>query len=679
MIPAGLPPDADRASALPPPRPDRPRVRPAGLPPVLAWLLAGASDAWTLWRRAGTARSLAVAWLIAGLALALWGMAAGPGVTTRWPEGDVVTLAPSRPAAKLLAVWVRWDAPLGSDGWVVLEPGARWPRANEPYWRRRVHPGWNLVTWSPLEWLPPGAPVTLRLAEGRPDAWGVAEPWTASHHGLRELGALRGLLAALAIAALAAVLIIGGLRRRLTGLGRWHLALLGVTAVGLALRLRLLGAQSLWFDEILTAIGAQSLDWVLYTPQIFGHPPLQYLIGWLAHGPGGVEVALRWPFVVAGAATIVAVGVLSARLLGRPTGLLAALALACSPLHVELSQTARPYAPFLLLAVVALLSLLEAIAGGRRRWWLLFTASAALAVYAHYLGGILLLLAAVTAAIALSARGWRGSAAAVVSFAGVVVLLVPLAPALSRLAAVQVVRGDPPPPELGVLVPPFLGAGLAAVVPLVLIARGLLGLRGDLRGAGLLASWAMLPVVLLWSAQPQHLAPRHLALLLIPLSLLVAHGAVMAAADVTAAVRRLGARSRWPAQVAAGASAAALAAAWILPVGATLADYYGSRRGYDWREVATVLDAAVPPGGRVLATIGAGYPLRHYWRRDVEVIDAAGDIRLAECGDCWVVVHLGWDRPRDLDAWLAVNAVTMGEVPASWSLPGLRVWRVRRS
>jgi hypothetical protein len=127
-------------------------------------------------------------------------------------------------------------------------------------------------------------------------------------------------------------------------------------------------------------------------------------------------------------------------------------------------------------------------------------------------------------------------------------------------------------------------------------------------------------------------------------------------------------------------AAATLLAAWALPVAAGLRGYYGTRQGFDWRTVAAVLDTVVPARDPVVATVGAAYPLRHYWRPDVRVL-AAGDLaaRLAgpAPGPVWVVVHLGWDRPDGLDAWLEARAVPVAEVPPSWSQPGVRVWRLR--
>jgi len=43
----------------------------------------------------------------------------------------------------------------------------------------------------------------------------------------------------------------------------------------------------------------------------------------------------------------------------------------------------------------------------------------------------------------------------------------------------------------------------------------------------------------------------------------------------------------------------------------------------------------------------------------------------------WLITHEGRDRPSDLTAWLRTHAIKVGEVPVSWSLPGLGINRLR--
>src|SRR5262249_25968779 len=161
---------------------------------------------------------------------------------------------------------VRWDAPSGVVGWIALEPGHPWPDGVAPYWRRRVHPGWNELIWDDFSGFPPGRPVTLRVIEGQ-GRWSVAPPDTSALYTPLHLAPLAGLLAALVLAGGAATALAWHARRavRLAALRPWHVTLAAAALLALGLRAHTLTAQSLWFDEVLTAVGAQSFAWVLYS------------------------------------------------------------------------------------------------------------------------------------------------------------------------------------------------------------------------------------------------------------------------------------------------------------------------------------------------------------------------------------------------------------------------------
>jgi len=598
-----------------------------------------------------------------------------------------VIVAASAPASSLLAVWVLWEGRADEEGWIVLQAGEAWAPAAEAFWRRRVHPGWNLLVWSQASTLPAGHPVVLRATGGGvPARWAAAEPVIGDRYHAGHFVEVRGLLAALAVAVGLGVIAVARAARSLPRPRAWHAALLAVLGLAAALRVRALTAQSLWFDEVLTAIGGQSLDWVLYTPQVFGHPPLHYLAGWLFSPSAPSEAALRAPFVVAGVATVAALAGLARRLVGPATALTAACVLAWSPFHVELSQTARPYALFLLLSVVSMAALLEAARTDNARAWAAFTATAALAVYTHYLGTTLLVLQALVAALVVLERRGRGAAAAAVSFAAVTVLLAPWLPVFVRLARAQLGEGDLPAATLQrllveVFVPQYLGPGAAATLGGVLVAGGLWAVRRQRVVVLVLALWLALPVVLIWVSQPSHfLSGRHLALVVPPLFVLLAHGLTVIAGGAGRMVAAIApARSRRLVPLAAGVTAAVLLVAWALPVGAALRGYYESRHGADWRTVAAVLTSTVAADERVLATVGAAYPLRHYWREDVELIDPQqlDLVRPQAAGErVWVVKHRGWDRPPELDAWLEERGHHIGGVTPSWSQPGVDLYRI---
>ena len=632
--------------------------------------------------------ALLVLWTSVSLALGTWGWLAGPpsGGRVSGSAGGLTVLA-HPPDPGIVTVWLHWQAPPGESGWVVLEAGRAWSDTAGAYWRRRVHQGWNQLVWDDFSAFPAAGPVRLRMLEGR-GTWTIALPTVSSRYTPAQLGSLRGLLAALILGVSAgAALFWRGLPSALSARPRrWHWGLLAVAGVALGLRGHTLTLQSLWFDEVLTAIGAQSFAWVLYAPEIFGHPPWQYLVGWITGGAQASEAWLRAPFVAAGVAGVIAVAYLGRRLLGATTGLVAAGLLAVSPFHVELSQLARPYAFLLLGVTLSLLALFRALDRGTAADWVCFSCAAALALYTHYLAGTLLVIEALGTVAWVARRRGEGGWQALVSFAAIGVLLAPWAAVLMRLLGGQLGEGHASAGAIGSLVtgaviPQFLGAGASGAVAGALTALGLWRLRRHPEIALVVILWFTLPLVVLWAARPAHfLAGRHLAFMLPVLVCVVAHGLVGAARFAGDVVGRvLGPRRAWAREAGAALAAFGLVLTWTVPATASLDEYYRWRRGTDWRTVAAVLDQAVAPRDDVVATLGAAYPLRHYWRRSVTEIDARGlrdrYRRTAAGRRLWIVTLEGWDRAPALHEWLAGNAVRAGEVPASWSLPHVSIYR----
>lgn len=123
----------------------------------------------------------------------------------------------------------------------------------------------------------------------------------------------------------------------------------------LALGLRLYQIDSpLWLDELYgyrlarldaaTIIGYSRLD---------PHPPLYYLLQWALSGGGAVRSPLgwRWFSLLCSLAALALSWCLAARLTDRPSGIMAALLMATSPVLVFYSQEARGYALLTLLAI----------------------------------------------------------------------------------------------------------------------------------------------------------------------------------------------------------------------------------------------------------------------------------------------------------------------------------------
>lgn len=633
---------------------------------------------------------LAAIWLGLGVVLGAWGIVAGRHPAVEVAAGTTgVTLFSQRPTGSIIALWLRWDASEPNAGWAIIEAGRGWSPSAEAYWRRRIHPGWNYLVWPELWTLSAGESVKLRLADGAEAAWGITTPRVDARYSLHHVTQLRGLLVAIALAGimlLARAAIVATGPRAFAGRWWWG-AVAGIGAAALWLRAHTLTLQSLWFDEVLTAIGAQNLAWVVHTPQIFGHPPLQYLAAWLVGGGAADEWWLRLPSLAAGVTTVVALATLGRRLIGPGTGLLAAAALAVSPMHVEIAQLARPYALFLLFTVLSLGALIEALERGRARDWLWFSVLLTLNFYTHYLALQVVVLEALTAIVLLARARWHGTLAALVSFGGALMLLLPWSSVLRRLGAAQLGHGELPASHLHELVTQvfaaqFLGQGGGTLVGLGLMACALWSLRRRLDLVVVTLAWLALPLAILWVTQPAHfIAGRHLAFTL-PIVMLLVGGGIATVADGGARVmRRLaGPRHQLLPLTAAVVAAGVVVVGWGAPAAEGLRGYYHGRMGADWRTVASVLDRLIPEGDHVVATVGAVYPLRYYWSARVDDISAAGfpgrppELR----GRGWIITHEGADRPPGLTAWLEVYAVRVGAIPTSWSLPGVEIYRLRR-
>ncbi|MFN8516364.1 MAG: glycosyltransferase family 39 protein [Chloroflexia bacterium] len=142
---------------------------------------------------------------------------------------------------------------------------------------------------------------------------------------------------------------MGGLR--LTRERGAVLAALGsIMALGLGLRLYQLQRLSLWLDETSTIYFAR-FTW----PHILGlqgwyddHPPLYFALIKLVSLVVPEVEAGRVMSMIAGVATLPVLAALVARLVNWRAGLVAALVLAVSPLHVWYSQEARMYTPVVL-------------------------------------------------------------------------------------------------------------------------------------------------------------------------------------------------------------------------------------------------------------------------------------------------------------------------------------------
>ncbi len=202
-----------------------------------------------------------------------------------------------------------------------------------------------------------------------------------------------------------------------------HIWLAALLLWALWVRVYRLDAQSLWYDEAVTAqVSAQGLAELTRWTADDIQPPLYYyaVAGWTRLA-GRSEWALRFPSAFFGVLTVALLWAAARRLFGRGDfGRLAAgsaaLLAAISPLYVYYAQETRMYTLLTGLGVLAGYALLRAAGGERSRsipvggmtedrsqlsssafrlsapgWWAVFVLAAVAMLYTHYFGIFLLL------------------------------------------------------------------------------------------------------------------------------------------------------------------------------------------------------------------------------------------------------------------------------------------------
>jgi len=187
-----------------------------------------------------------------------------------------------------------------------------------------------------------------------------------------------------------------------------------VLLAGAVLRFATLDAQSLWYDEAVTAqLLRMDLPAMLGAiPDSESTPPLYYVLAWLwTHVFGTGEVGLRSLSALFGTATLGVAWALGQRLGGDRAGLAAAALVAFNPMLIWFSQEARAYALLALLGTLSALLWLRALeqprALGRLAAW---GTIAVLALATHYYA--VFLIAPQGLWLALRAPGLRERAAA---------------------------------------------------------------------------------------------------------------------------------------------------------------------------------------------------------------------------------------------------------------------------
>lgn len=154
-------------------------------------------------------------------------------------------------------------------------------------------------------------------------------------------------------------------------------------ALALVLRLFHLDHQNFWIDEVVSLRDALPSPGMIIGKWMNGqeYEPLFFL---LLHPVAHLTESEFWARLPSVAVSVAEVGIVyqvGRTLRGRRTGLLAALLLAISPLHVWYAQEVRWYAWLNLIVSVSFLAFIRAWTAGGLRRWLLYGGAALVSIY----------------------------------------------------------------------------------------------------------------------------------------------------------------------------------------------------------------------------------------------------------------------------------------------------------
>jgi mannosyltransferase len=471
---------------------------------------------------------------------------------------------------------------------------------------------------------------------------------------------------------------------------RWLWATVSILLLAYALRVVGLTSESLWIDEGYSlALGSHSVSDIMRGAAADQHPPLYYLLLhlWLAAGQSVFH--LRYLSVLIGTLGVAASARVGQQLLGRSGGVVAALLLACSPMHIWYSQEARMYILLALLTTVSMYMAWRVMRG--HGGWIAYGLSTVLALYTHYFAGFIILL---ENALAL---GWglkhcrgrflrRWTATQVV----LVALFAPWAPvALYQARFHQMTWASRPSVEAvrDLLVLMLLGGsrrgrgetlsaiGLGLVMAAVIWAMWRVGKRQWAGRYGFPLLWFVAPfgiIIAISRVYPLYQSKQFL-MLLIPLLLLVAGAWV-----------KLPRAARW-----------ALAGLLAFFVVGSLGDLYCSNTKHGWREAAGYIGGQYQEGDVLYLNPAAGMlTLRPYldeslpydgyppgydvvhggWEGEQITAGLAAETMAAlpdTARRVWLV-EFGpefWDPEGHIAAWLELH----GQPVTDWSFQGVRM------
>ncbi len=171
----------------------------------------------------------------------------------------------------------------------------------------------------------------------------------------------------------------------------FRVGLLLIVALASALRSWQIENPSFDYDEVYELVH-RTTDLSVLISRYDGFPPLyRWLVAWVMELTGSDQSA-RWFSAVFGVATVAVVGWLGKIIAGPRVGLMAALLLAFSANHVQISQHARGYSLYLFFASLIMLTAWRLRTSDLWRDWFYFLIASWLGVATHYFAGLLIAL-----------------------------------------------------------------------------------------------------------------------------------------------------------------------------------------------------------------------------------------------------------------------------------------------
>ena len=222
--------------------------------------------------------------------------------------------------------------------------------------------------------------------------------------------------------------------------------IVGIVLLALGLRLYNLNAQSLWYDEGFSVYLSQKNPGEIVSQTAADiQPPLYYLMlhGWMKLF-GTDEPAVRGLSVLFGVLAVPLIYSAARHLFHRHlAGLLAALLLTVSPLHIWYGQETRMYTLLVFLCLLSSYFLLLLASRSRQErnpgvWgdlplWLAYTLTSVAAIYTHYFALFVLAFQAIYLLIVWWVQGYRPARLALGGLASGVAIVVAYLPWLPHL------------------------------------------------------------------------------------------------------------------------------------------------------------------------------------------------------------------------------------------------------